>query len=535
MRFIRKDNGNLLQAIACEMINFETNRKIFVNSVLNPSASVDKSTDVEINTQIIVDGVKVLIKPVFGIIYMDMREVSDYERWVKLLAKRIESLDQQHQEIISRYTPAYVQVETGDAGFTSMKIKIPTAGTKMLRETATSSENLHRIIYACNSATLPTMYERIGVAKFTWLIYPIDRLLHGIVKSISEPDIEKGLLSYFTLVYDPKYLISNKQDPTSNTIVRDLTAMDIKYINKILPIFSVGELLIEHLVKNYKPENDMSSTPAPSVENDSIQSLASTLRRIPINVIRHPSFIPGIILNWKCHLAYCPKRFGAIELIRQLGTILINPNQYSWYDHFEIPIFPLAKQVHDIQYKDVAISNTTKNDSCNKCSTPLYDDIYVTYETADSPTCKAYCPVCMHSHYDASDLYISDPTNAQYNTLYDTSEILAKTTYPKSYNQIIDLVRHDQIKAILRAMYSKRNTLVEKYQSKTFVMLNVDESLLIDKALDETVYIGFTNLDDYLAFYQTNDGFSPSSYAFNTAGEYLFPKTTLFPITFVRS
>ena len=531
MRFIRAAGENLLSLIAGQMINFETNRKIFVNGTFT------SQDEYEPNQTINIDGVKIIIKPVFGLVYVDLSEIGDYENWVKLLAKRVKLLEELHLNILSKYMQNHIQVETGAVGFTSLKIKIATNGTKTLHETSFCRDKSTRVIYSCNAASLQSMYERIGIAKFTWLVYPIKKLIDTITNSVTNPDVNGGILSYFTLVYDPKYIISNKQDPSQDTIFRDITITDIKYVNKIIPIFTDGELKLENLVKRTKTEPTQHTPGLTSLVNNmfSMKTLVLLLGKPSIQILRHPCYIPGLNANPGFKLMYCKKRFGAIELIRQLGTLYLDPIKDYFNDMFHIPIFPLTKEVHNIEYKDVQISNTHDNTKCNKCNTPLYDKIYVTFDTVDSPICKAYCSVCMHSRYE-NEFIIALTAPDTCTMLCDLPAIIAITTYPRNYNHVIDLVSNDNIKDILRAMYSINNMIIDKYQTPEMVFLNCSPAMITNRELDSTVYVGFNNINNYIEYFEPYiDQYMPSSEVFTTNYNYIMPKVIHFPITFVNA
>ncbi len=549
MRFIRTTQGGFIGIIAGEMLNQEYGKKLFEDG------KYIESDNHEPLPEICYDGVKILIKPNFGLLYVDDRVEAirdDYTRWVKLLTSRVEALSTLINNKYDR-SKQFTTVECGEDGFTSMKIKIPYAGTKYFKETAQPPKaNLDRAVYSAQSTLIGSFREKIGLARFTWVVYPLSRIYHGIIAGVHAPDANKALYSYFTLVYDPSYVIRDHEVPSNDVIQRDLTVKDIKYANEVLPIYSAGELNKEDIINRINSKKQEATTPetpteqpAQSNQDDSTDraimevSLDNIINssKFTINELRYPGFIPGLNASNASRIMYCPKRLGALELIKQLGRFPLNDLQYIGY---KVPIHPITQDVYDTV--DPVIDNTPfPNDACAKCLTPLYDDIYLTYNTVNSPTAKAYCPVCMHSCYHTNDnLYLNNIDPAQmsgFKRLYHNTAVLAKTKYNRTYNQVIDMISNETIKEILRSMYSKRNTVVSQYHEN--VLLFVDTQPGSD--IGPKVFVGFTNLNYYYDychhdFTQVGDKFSPAKNAFmGTRDSTLFERATLFPILFVSS
>ena len=254
MRFIRGTNQGILGVIAGEMLNQEYGKKLFHEGKYIDTPVHETASD------LCFDGVKVLIKPNFGLLYVDDRVDSisdDYIRWVKLLTTRIETLAKEISPVYTDRSKQFTTVDCGEDGFTSMKIKIPYSGTKYLKESAVPPKSTYeRVIYAAQMAQITTFREKIGIARFTWIVYPLSRIYHGISAASESPDAQKALLSYLTLVYDPSYVIRDCNNPMNDTIRCDLTLNDIKYVKQVLPLFSAGELTTDDLINRLKPKRE---------------------------------------------------------------------------------------------------------------------------------------------------------------------------------------------------------------------------------------------------------------------------------------
>ena len=193
--------------------------------------------------------------------------------------------------------------------------------------------------------------------------------------------------------------------------------------------------------------------------------------------------------------------------------------------------------VYDIP--EAQIDNTPfPNDACAKCLTPLYDEIYLTYNTINSPTAKAYCQVCMHSTYHQNgQIYLGEIRQEMTLTrLYHGSSVLARTKYPRSYNQVIDMVPNETIKEILRSMYSKKNTVITQHDFPTLLFTDCQAN---QTEFDTNIYVGFTALSHYFDYcYQksSTQSVKPTRNQFMGLREQqIFERAVLYPIVFVSS
>lgn len=584
---IRNAGPNKMSTIIGEMLNFEVGRRLFVDgvyiqpSVESKSKDGSKSTDKEHEPYrtLVFDGVKVLIKPTFGYLFLDSSVVDmgetdvaspTLDKWTKLLARRIVDLESTIPTmLLIKYgrRDAYFPVETGEDGFTTMKMRMRTFDTEYVKPTGRIRTNPDRVIISGRVGY--DNKEDFGHARFTWVVHPLETLFHGLLAAAASPDVTKATNAYFTFIYDPRRILS----PNDTTLVqnpksvielcnKELIATDIDCMHQILPIMSGGLLKLEDLISNLKlattgdddeTTQDLSSGPSEPSETQitiapdekfnrllQISKIVGSryLRRLSIDKLRFPGFIPGIqggLTGYR--IAYCPKRLGAIEIIRQLGTVAVSGNHIHPDALMSVPIKSLNMNVYDIRYQDVFIDNVSvPNDLCKQCKTPLYDDIYLTYQNQSDKFAKAYCHVCMHAVFVAGQLCnpsVSYVDAASITTLYQGCSVLAKTRYPRSVDKVIDTIESEQVREIVRGFYSPHNTVI--YNNLLFINCTA-EANEAKTLLDSKVLIGFTDLDFYLRY--CHEDMYPEPKIGEFMGEFrsmIFKNSVLFPITFVTS
>jgi hypothetical protein len=579
MHIIRNAGEKKMSSIAGEMINFEVGRRLFTNGAYIPPASGQHTPAY---SPIVVDGVRVIIKPTYGFLYIDNHTLGSdelvygdnndtkLERWAKLLAKKIQEIQTLVPEAeLTKYgrKNQYFPLETGEDGFTSTKMRSKTFDTKFIRIGGKlSNTNLDRAILYCGAWNdVARIQEHFGIARFTWVICQFEQLLHGIAASCAKPDVDKALLSYFTLVYDPNYCIRSIetiQSPNASAAIesvgRELTLKDLSFTREFIPIFSGGIIKLDEIIKNYNADNDdsesqNSSTPVPvapivpaaagtgtvSVMNEPImnhitmQKMISLLSHIPKEKLRFPAYIPGLDrIPAHMKLTYCSKRLGAVELMKQFGRMRFA----DLHGITNLPIRAITAQVYDIAYSNVVINNISMpNDVCKKCGTPLYDLIYLTYAASSDRECFAYCQICMHSIFSPYDEIIKTDDIYNATTLYQGCAVLAKTAYPRTYNQVVDKIPDPDVRSIVRNMYmNKNNTMIRVGIDKILFMGCTEESNKAKQLLNSKIYIGVTNLGMFLEYCYGGGYISGDVTAQKFLGSFadtIYQNSVLFPLS----
>jgi hypothetical protein len=500
MHIIRNAGDKKMSFIAGEMINFEVGKMLFDGGVYKNQPHDNVYHNIQS------DGVKLLIKPAFGFLYVDEQTldsgvipegVDKLERWTKLLSEKIQTMDDtisKAEMIKYGRRDSYFSLETGDDGFTSTKVKSDTRDTKFYTVgEKIKAKNLDRaVIYGLTSGSLQKIFDCFGYARFTWVVYPMRYLLQKIVDMAIQCDDDNIALDYFSLVYDPNYIIKQTGTPLRDSIEsvnRDLLITDIYCINKYAPILSIGLVQVADIIKSKKPDvNDHSPEAKLNSELYAIKSGNS-------QSLKYVGYAPGLsVWNNLRKIKYCRVRLGALEIMKQLH----NP-AYSISTYYRI--VALNKQIYEINYSDVTIDNSpAPNDVCKNCGTPLYDNIYLTYTKQTDKCCYAYCHICMHSVYNVDGSHTPySIINKSCITLYDNIEILAKTTYPRTTNQIIDLIPNDSVREIVRSFYSNNNTYISAYEPLLFINCTADSNKA-NKLLDSKIYVGFKLLTAYVEY-----------------------------------
>jgi hypothetical protein len=590
---IRNAGTKKMSTIIGEMLNFEVGRRMFVDGVYQP-LPVDKKDKVNNGGKekdtldhapfrvLTFDGVTVRLKPTFGFLYVDESILKTQEtqgadggldKWIKILSKRITEVEREvPPALLEKYgrRNTYFPIETGEDGFTSTKLRTKTFDTEYVKQGKhVERGNIDRAIIDGGTTPLTTIKEEFGRARFTWVIYPIERLLHGIGAGAINPAVDKAIQLTLTMVYDPKSMLK----PKNTTLVEfpnsslefchtEFSLCDMVAFNQILPVYSGGVLSIENLVKKLKAkkstvESDTSVTES-VVEEESIDSSSTTepqsivsliekkhkenlsldkmlasrsLKSLPIHKIRYPGFVPGWNLN-NFRILYCPTRLGALELIRQMGvpyTLYANEDSLAHVPirNLEVPVFDTKQAIID--------NSPDANDVCKKCKTPLYDVIYVTYATQSDKTCKAYCHICMHSVFSSDgSLWTYPDAVASVTTLYQGCAVLAKYRFPRSVDKVIDMIESEEVKTIVRGFYSKHNTNI----GNDFLFINCTITSNTSKVLlDSKVYIGITDLDRYIEWCYKEDYYvQPKINEFmGSFKETVFQNSIIFPITIAQS
>lgn len=160
---------------------------------------------------------------------------------------------------------------------------------------------------------------------------------------------------------------------------------------------------------------------------------------------------------------------GGFEIIKQLGNINIFGFDFCSYyrntDWYE----PLGQpNLYEIAFKDIIIDNNPKqNDICKQCNTPLYDDIYIIFNSRSSNIGKAYCPICIHKRFHkisnsnekGFDTYFSNESNVVDilsigEFLYKSDDIMGRTVYPRKKEEVIDMINIKEIRDLIKMSYS---------------------------------------------------------------------------------
>lgn len=504
MRVIRSNDA---KTVAGEMLNFELGKKMFANGKYLEAPH-------EPYENIYFEGVKTTIKRNFGIIYTHGGFSFD-ENFATLIDDMMNLIP---YELCNRN--GYIPLECSDNGFTTMKAKINFSSDTVV-ETGNyklSITNFERVIWNRSGGEGRDIFEYIGLNKFTWMIMGFSQLINNITRNATTPTHRDHLLEYFTIIHDVNSYITPSNDEYMEILDNNLKLTDFKFMKVISPITSYGmlstEKIIEKLTEYKKQKKKKLTEPNGKIKPDIIDLYLEDQHRSELTFynfknIKNPAYVPNLkyITN---NILYCNKRLGAFEIIKNLGDankykINKHNSYYGSYDLSEsLTIVPIDRSVHAVNYNDIIINNTLnmsiktsdhghENDKCFYCGTPLYGDVYGIFPENNNE-CVAVCPICMHTNWDIknSKLPYYGMRKNDVGTIYSTSlnSIIAKFQYPRSVDQVIDMINmDDHYKDIIRSMYNPNNY---KWTSNNVIYFNYPYE-------GKPIYVGTNYIGQYMS------------------------------------
>lgn len=259
--------------------------------------------------------------------------------------------------------------------------------------------------------------------RFTWFVNSLESFIENF------PNNNDGnrfiLYRLFSILYDPynMFCLTNKEE-----ILRSLTYLD----------FNIGS----NIYKNINTNN----TEPIDINND-------------FEKLEHK-------------VVYCDVRKTAFEIIHLLG------NSDTYINYINVDITEITEPIYEVNFNEIKIDI----DYCNQCHTPLYGEIYVLFSNIYTNQGIPYCGVCLHAKFDV----ITNIYNPAGKVLYN-DQIIAKTTYPKTINDLIfGSVIDNYLKEFLVQLSSDKH-LVDEYENYKVIYLN-----FYDQTLHENKFIAFS-------------------------------------------
>lgn len=513
------DSTGYVKTLAGEMLNLEKQKKIFVSGKYQEPSIKSKTGELihPAYKDIEIDGVKTLITPVYGMLYVDCDLQSEFE---SNLQHAIETLELKIPRLTAKYNSNYAPVETGYHGFTSLKLETlytkRTATYNTIRVKARTLEGSERAIFITDQYQIHSYEEFLGIARFTWIVLHISHLISDIVRRCLEP-VPYHIQHYLSIVYDPNNIFS--QQCSTTPLITDFTCL-----KNYQPISSYGTFTLEQLrelYKTFKAENRVNPITIDYEQTSISQRLNDTWHKT-VKSLYFNEYVPNP--NPHYSLNYSEKFFGAKELIKQLGR---GHHIEDLVSH-QYKFVPVTVETYEALFDKIEITNT---DRCFACKTPLYDDIYVTAATHDLKACTAFCYVCMHSHThtldDGSILFRQGGNN-----LLAGGKMLVRTKYPRTRDQVIDMVTDSTVREIIRSMYSKNNTIITVSGTKHLFLNCTVESMQSNTLLDSKIFVGVSDFATFIQYYHQQMAGEPSYPSFIGANPDLFKKhSIIFSVT----
>lgn len=311
--------------------------------------------------------------------------------------------------------------------------------------------------------------------SFIWVILPINNLLdkinHFDSDKITYIDNKMQLVS---ILYDLDDLMNcNDTDILSDNITSD-SFKDFRNFSTLsfMGLYSKGK------------------TPIIPKMSENIEKLSTEFVTYHKKHDSYPEFKGPWHLP-QSRLLYCPIRKSAVEVIRQLGNWAPYAAIYNYYGY--IPIHVINNSIYAVNYKSLHLTG----EICEKCSTPLYDDIYVIVANKHTNVGNQYCGVCMHSKFIG-------PVENEGIPLYKSTDIIVKTTYPRTLEKVAELLQPGIRSFVLHTQMS--NILVDKFMTDEIhivnasgelfdrIITNIKNSLITDNTKSSEKYINTVTL-----------------------------------------
>lgn len=454
MRIFRDEPNNknvsIIDRISGEMMNFECGHKLYENGqriIKEPKAKKTGDTgdaksgkpivnsfgqrDIKIYEsypQYEVDGVKIVLTPTVGVIYLPAADIT--ERAQELYTRMTELTLEYEKEFGTPHLSRYAALETGTDHFTVVKCRNNSRATSFMRHVY---DDVARSIHLL--APNDKLERIIGKARFTWIITDLNTLIYNI-ENFRSTRLPLGMQLY-SIVYDPYNMLRH---PNNTVLFDNITFNDFQVTQHLLAIRSYGALVPgTPLPPESKPED-----PA------KLRGINDDLR-YNIEQMVYPEFVPCFSFS-DYTIVLCPKRRGALELMYLLGNNADAPYRKLTGT---MPIHSINQEIYQVDYQDVV--PLAASDTCNKCQTPLYDDIYGVFPDSRENKCHLYCATCLHSNY-YEDGRMSYTFDGQ--PLYKDTNVIARMKYPRGVDDVIDMIPTvlsnldmTPIKDILRASF----------------------------------------------------------------------------------
>jgi hypothetical protein len=249
-------------------------------------------------------------------------------------------------------------------------------------------------------------------ARFTWYIYNFTDLMRHVD---TYADMSNNL-QLSGILYDPDRIFDFKHN---QVIIQELSFTAMHSMKKFIDITYLGT-----------PRQFFAKGTTHNIDNTAYKKY----KRFHNYIYTHP--------HNKQIMMLCAIRKGGLEIIRLWGSSSVFENFRNY-----LPLYSIQQHV----YKLDSSKCTLKSETCANCCVPLYDDIYVLFDTPDcisaddvKPVGTPICYVCMHSKPEES----APPLFA--------SKTIGRLRVKTTHADIIDMLKTaDIVKKILLASFVK--------------------------------------------------------------------------------
>lgn len=456
MRYIRQtsDVDDVWQRVAGEMLNLEcgkhfyTRGKWIASSTSTAYPEIFDETDPD-------KRYSVRIKATQGTLYIpDIDSIDKCRRIIRKIMDIISKEILNHPEV-KIALKSLSTIDTDNQGFTALKAKTNsekcyTNSHYIFEQGSHPPTEFYQRVFTWSANPLNAaniLRATIPHGRFVWCITPLQELYSFIGREGISSQANMSLVT--SIIYDNDNILNLHDDALW---FKSLRLSIFNHFGTFRNILAYGDFAG---VKFKDIKNTESSLV--SDIHDTVKYAWKYYKQEERKTAHYPGYIPELHTT-KDNIIYSTVFKTAWEIMRWFSPL--------WYKLFTLDQRGAGvnlvrefresdrKKLYAIDYADVQIINSTSNDKCELCSSPLYEDIYCLFSSKTSNSCKAFCPLCLHACFQRSPNSLPvdlTPDNIRDNIsmgneysaplyiqdLYNT-EIIARTQYPRTFDEVVD-------------------------------------------------------------------------------------------------
>jgi hypothetical protein len=350
--------------------------KKIAKAIMNVEAGTDLFDEGFKGNVHVINDVRTTIKSTYGIIYTNL----DGDMFVHKLLEELIPLEAKFPDHLMNYTA----IKEISSAFSIVK-------TKNTSHLSGSSAHGKRSFYVGDFCKLK--YE----ARFLWYVLSFDKLFHQL-ESPQYNNIPKTM-----------QLVSIAYDEPNGYFESDMLLSRELLITDIAGLAGVGTFRNKLEVEPVAEFNPRMCKRCEAVFSSEVKMRTHARLETCIETDKKNDTVPPypeIIYGWNYGddlICLCPIRGAIFEIQR-----IFQGRKFAyWYTNVPIKTIKCYTMKHDLEltlkkdFDEVLFGNTVsfksnfkKEDVCQRCMIPLYDDIYVF--TTDGKTGYPQCPTCVH-------------------------------------------------------------------------------------------------------------------------------------------
>lgn len=463
MRYIRQTTDDIWQRIAGEMLNLECGKHFYDRGkwIASTTASAAPAYPEIFDETDSDKRYSVRIKATYGTLYLpDVDSVDGCRRIIRKIMDIISKEILNHPEVKTALK-SLCTIDTDNQGFTALKAKTIsekcyTNSHYIFEQGSHPPTEFYQRIFTWSANPLNAagiLWTTIPYGRFVWCITPLQELYSFIGRESISSQANMSLVT--SIVYDNNDVLTLPDDALW---FKSLRLSIFTHFATFKNILAYGDFIGVKFkdLKDINEPKEAESHPVSDI-HDTVKHAWKYYKQEKRKVAHYPGYIPELYTT-KNNIIYSTVFKTAWEIMRWFSPLwckLFTSDQRCAGVNL-VREFRESdrKKLYVIDYADVQIINSTSNDKCELCNSPLYEDIYCLFSSKTNNSCKAFCPLCLHAcfqrspspfpidltHDNIRDNIIigneySEPIYIQ--DLYSV-EIIARTQYPRTFDEIVD-------------------------------------------------------------------------------------------------